>query len=78
MGIRGVSQFALRSMILCAETDDALLTQKEQLLSCKSLPPLSISREDLRQRFSALKPIAEKDENGLGSRHLGTLQESPM
>ncbi|CAK0786641.1 hypothetical protein CVIRNUC_009855 [Coccomyxa viridis] len=61
-----------------AETDDALLTREEQLMSCKSLPALGISREDLRRRMiSSLKPIAEKDEGSLGSRRLGAIQECP-
>lgn len=63
---------------LCAETDDALLTREEQLMSCKSLPALGISREDLRRRMiSSLKPIAERDEGSLGSRRLGAIQECP-
>ena len=47
-------------------------------MSCKSLPALGISREDLRRRMiSSLKPIAEKDEGSRGSRRLGAIQESP-
>ena len=47
-------------------------------MSCKSLPALGISREDLRRRMiSSLKPIAEKDEGSLGSRRLGAIQECP-
>lgn len=45
-----------------AEIDEALLTEEEQQLSGRKLPPLGRPSDDLRRRMTPLKPIAERDE----------------